>query len=266
MHVEGEGNMRSMRRTARIAGLAAVAALAAAPAAHALPPINTEAVTAPKAGTVEAVTAGQVKVAPSTGGPLSANFGSQAGEINVGQRAWIYPTQVRVVDFPLDMSRKTKVGGGDYMKTRVKLSNTGILRATTRTWTTACADGFTGGVRVVVMDRAGNDLWVSDLHKYGVNGECVPGAASDRTEDWVANVPLDRLNETYSIAIVQRKKPTNRVKDFLDYAKQVADIAKTLSEAYGNVSGGGGDGEGKTPTGTGPLGGGGTTGPTQPTP
>ena len=253
-----------MRTAKRIAGVAALAALIVVPAAHAAPSINAR-LNVPVPGSVQAVTSGKVQVAPATGGPLSANFGAQANEINVGQRAWIYPNQVRVVDFPLDMSRKTKVGGGDWMKTRVKLSNTGILRATTRTWTTACADGFTGGVRVILMDRAGNDLWVSDLHKYGVNGECVPGAASDRTEDWIANVPLDKLNETYSVAIVHRKKPTNRVKDFLDYAKQVADIAKTIAEAYGSVAGGGGK-EGGTPTGPGPLGGGGTTGPTQPTP
>jgi hypothetical protein len=116
---------------------------------------------------------------------------------------------------------------------------------------------------VILMDRSGNDLWVSDLHKYGVNGECVPGAPSDRTEDWFANVPMSAINDTYKVAIVHRNAPTNRVKDFLDYAQQVAEIAKTASEAYGNVAGGGGDKGGTTPAGTGPVGGG--TGPTEPT-
>jgi hypothetical protein len=211
-------------------------------------------------GTVGAIASGQVKVFGTDGGELSAQFGSQAGEINVGQTAWIYPSMVKVVDFPVETARKTKVGGGDYMKTTVKLSNTGILRARTRTWTTACADGFTGGVRVVLMTRDFNDLLVTDLHKYGVNGECVPGAASDRTEEWTANVPLDVVNKTAKIAIVHLKKPTNRVDEFLDNAQKVADILKTLSEAWTNASGGG-EGEGQTPKA-----GGGPGGPTDPTP
>jgi hypothetical protein len=252
-----------MRYSKRIAGVAALVALAAVPAAHAAQPtpVNIKPAIGPTAGQVQSIDSGKVSFVPAGGAPLSANFGAQAGEINVGQRAWIYPTKVKVVDFPLEMSRQDKVAGGDRMKTKVKLSNTGILRATTRTWTSSCATGFTGGVRVILMDRSGNDLWYSDLHKYGVNGECVPGAPSDRTEDWFANVPMSALNETYSIAIVQRNAPTNRVKDFLDYAQQVAETAKTLSEAWGNASGGGGKGGDTTPTGTGPTGG--TTQPTR---
>jgi hypothetical protein len=214
----------------------------------------------PVTGTVGGIQSGSVKVNGQDGRTIVANFGSETGNMNLGQTVWIYPSKLEIVDFPLEVSRKTKVGSGDFMKTTAKLSNTGILRARTRTWTSSCGDGFTGGVRVVLMDRNKNDLWISGLHKYGVNGTCVPGASSDRTEEWNETVPLDALNKAARIAIVHLKKPTNRVDEFLDNAQKVADILKTVAEAYGTASGGGGEGTGAG-TGTGH----GTGGPTEPT-
>jgi hypothetical protein len=159
------------------------------------------------------------------------------------------------VQFPIEQSRSDNVAVG-HMQSDVKVSNTGILKVTTRTWTNNASQGFEGGVIVSLEDKDGNDLYVSTIHAYGVNGVYVPGAPSDRTVVWTDNVPLDKINNTAKVAIVQLNAPTNKIDDFLAHAKQVADIAKTLSEAYKNISGGpggpGGPGGGGVPTTTTP--------------
>jgi hypothetical protein len=192
----------------------------------------------PGTGKIAAVQQSTVEVQADSGERLSANFGNEAKDMLVGQTAWIDGNAIRVVDFPIEMENKDKVGGGDYMETKVKVSNTGLLTAKTKTWTTACADGFTGGVRVILMKKDGNELYITKLHKYGVNGTCVPSAPSSRNESWDETIPLDKIKDTAKLAIVHIKKPTDRVDDFLARAKEVAEIAKTLSEAYKNASGG----------------------------
>ncbi len=196
---------------------------------------------APTTGKVTAVTQGRLDLRSDGGVVAQANVGStQSSNVNIGQTVWLHSNKVVYVDFPIETERKDQVGGGDYMSTKVKLSNTGLLTATTRTWTTACADGFTGGVRVILMKKDGNELHITKLRKYGVNGECVPSSPSDRKESWDENIPLDKVNEAAKLAIVHIKKPTDRIDDFLARAKEVAEILKTASEAYSNVAGAGG--------------------------
>lgn len=203
-------------------------------------------------GTISAVSGGKITVAGQSGEKLQASAGSPS-EVNVGQRVWINPTAGKLfyVDFPFEKSRKSHVGGGDWMETSVKVSNTGLLVARTHTWTTSCADGFTGGVRVVLMKKDGNDLYITKLRKYGVNGTCVPSAPSSRTESWDETVPKNVINETAKVAIVHIKKPTDRVDEFLENAKKVAEIAKTVAEVYSTIAGAGG-GSQPAPTGTKP--------------
>jgi hypothetical protein len=195
--------------------------------------------TKPLTGKVTAVSSAGIAVTAENGESHKATSSpTHAKYVNVGQLAWLYPNEIKLVEFPIEMERKTKVGDGDWMKTTVKLSNTGILRGTTKTWTTACQDGFTGGFRVILMAKDGNDLYITKLRKYGVNGTCIPSAPSSRTESWDDNVPLDRVKQTAKIAIVHIKKPTDRIDEFLEKAKEVAEIAKTFSEAYANASSG----------------------------
>ena len=196
-------------------------------------------------------TARIVSIAPSKIQVKGANGdlleAAPAPNINNGQAVWIISsTMLAFVQFPIEESRSDNVSVG-HMQSDVKVSNTGVLRVSTRTWTNNAVQGFEGGVIVVLMKKDSNDLWVSPLHKFGVNGKNVPGAPSDRTAVWTENVPLDKINDTAKMAIVQLNAPTNKIDDFLAHAKTVAEIAKTLSEAYKNVSGGSGGG-GKTTT------------------
>ncbi len=222
---------------------------------------------------IVSITPTKIQVKGANGQMLEA---APAPNINNGQAVWIIgstrlaaapprtigsvaipPLQfglccVAFVQFPIEESRSDNVAVG-HMKSDVKVSNSGILKVTTRTWTNNASQGFEGGVIVSLEDKDGNDLYVSTIHAYGVNGTYVPGAPSDRTVVWTDNVSLDKINNTAKVAIVQLNAPTNKIDDFLAHAKQVADIAKTLSEAYKNVSGGpggaGGPGGG-APTGT----------------
>jgi hypothetical protein len=59
--------------------------------------------------------------------------------------------------------------------------------------------------------------------------------ATSRSPTREENVPLDKINDTAKVAIVQLNAPTNKIDDFLAHAKTVADIAKTVSETYKNV-------------------------------
>jgi hypothetical protein len=204
-------------------------------------------------GRIVTIAPNQIQVKGSSGQMLQA---APAANINNGQLVWIGPKQLAFVLFPIEESRSDNVSVG-HMQSDVKVSNTGILRVKTHTWTNNAVQGFEGGVIVVLMKSDGNDLWVSPLHKYGVNGTAVPGAPSSRTVDWTENVPLAAINDTAQVAIIQLNAPTNKIDDFLANAKKVADIAKTVSETYKNVAGGGGGGN---PGG----GGGGTTTTTPP--
>jgi hypothetical protein len=229
--------------------LSFVAVMSLCTAAFAVDPRLTAARVVSQTGKISAVAGGKITVAGQSGEQLQASAG-QPGQINVGQRVWINPSvsKLTYVDFPIEMSKKSHVGGGDWMETSVKVSNTGIINARTHTWTTSCADGFTGGVRVVLMKKDGNDLYITKLRKYGVNGTCVPSAPSSRNESWDENVPLSIINETAKVAIVHIKKPTDRVDEFLEKAKEVAEIAKTVAEVYSTIAGAGG-GQQPGPTG-----------------
>jgi hypothetical protein len=205
-------------------------------------------------GNVSSVSAGKVRAKNAQGQEIEFVLGANANQVNVGQKTWLIENRAYVVDFPIETSKKSHIGQGDWMESTVKLSNTGNMFVKTHTWTTACQDGFTGGIRVILMDRSGNDVYYTDLKKYGVNGTCIPTAASSRHDDFTAAVPLDKLNLATKIAIVHRKSPTNRVDEFLDNAQQVVEILKTASEVYTNIAGGPSQGPGGTPGGTTPPG------------
>jgi len=200
-------------------------------------------------GRIVSIAPAKIQVKGPNGQLLEA---ATAPNINDGQAVWIIsPTVLAFVQFPIEESRSDNVSVG-HMQSDVKVSNNGVLRVSTHTWTNNASQGFEGGVIVVLMKKDNNDLWVSPLHKYGVNGKYVPGAPSSRTVVWTENVPQNLINDVAKVAIVQLNAPTNKIDDFLAHAKTVAEIAKTLSEAYKNVSGGsggpGGPGGGTTTT------------------
>lgn len=139
------------------------------------------------------------------------------------------------VNFPIKVSSpKDKIQSGDYMQSDVTLSQApsgGLIYAKTVIWTKNKFDGFTGGVEVVLLDERENVLYVSQLHKYGVNGKYIPGAPSSRTETWSDAVPTEVMAQAKKIAIVHRHTPKNRLMDFLKDLKQVVEYVKPVIQA-----------------------------------
>jgi hypothetical protein len=191
------------------------------------------------------ITTGAVNARDNNGRTIKFNV--PQSKLNVGQRVWVAGNRVNGVVLPINGEIRSKVGAGDWMETTVTISNNGRIDGKTRTWTTVCADGFTGGVIVFLFDQAGNVLHSTPLKKYGVNGTCVPSAPSNRTEYWNNTVSVDIVNKTRSVKIVHVKKPTDRIDEFLEKAKEVAEIVKIFAEAYQDIAGGGGTG-GSGPT------------------
>lgn len=159
---------------------------------------------------------------------------SKARYLNRGQKVWTSGNNVMGVEFPIRMETKNERlhhKRSHWMKTRIKISSTGRIDGETRTWSSECARGFTGGVVVYLMDEYGNNLYNTPMHKYGVNGECL-GDPHDRKEVWSDPVPQDVLNKVRNVAITHLRKPTDRWDDFLEKAKKVAEIAKVFVEIY----------------------------------
>ena len=165
---------------------------------------------------------------------------SQAQQVNRGQDLRLDGTRVRGTQFPIESSKRDRVRKKRswWMQTSLRLSNNGRLEARTRTWTKECMRGFTGGVAVFLYDADGNSLWNSQLHRYGVNGECLT-EPHRRDELWSETVPEDQLNKVAKVAIVQKYSPKNRFDDFVRDAKKLAEVVKEFVAIYKEVKGGG---------------------------
>jgi hypothetical protein len=177
------------------------------------------------------------------GQTFNLTLGSNPKQFNIDQVVYMDMGRknAAVTGFPIEVSRRDKIGRSSRkMETTVKLSSTGRLDAVTRIWTAEAVLGFTGGVVVFVMDLDGNDYWASELHKWGVDGEAMPGA-SDITRSWTETVPADVLKEAAELAIVHQYTPTVRWRKFLKDTKEgmtlVRDIAVMVAEIYALTQG-----------------------------
>lgn len=162
------------------------------------------------------------------------------GKFRVGETVYRNAAgEIAAATFPIRGSREDNLGNSHRMRTAVTISDNGRLDATTRTWTSEALRGFEGGVVVAVTDLQGNILWTSQLRKYGVNGTAVPGAPSDRTENWTETIPNDALNRAAGIAIIHGDVPTSHLADFLnqvlDDANKVKDIVVVVVAIVGLI-------------------------------
>lgn len=167
-----------------------------------------------------------------------------------GQRVWIQGNRALVVVFPIEMTKTKNFGGGDHMRTEVKVSNTGRIDAETKTWTTEFARGYHGGVVVYLLDEADNVLYSTQPRRFGVNGTCC--GYSDRKDVWNETASQDVVGKTRKVSILHLRMPHSSWDATVAKIKDVLQIAKTAAEIYSTLAGGSGGG------GTGP---GGPTGP-----
>ena len=161
-----EINLASSRRTHLVTKLTlrsiygvlfAICLIAAAPVAQAQkiknPSGTTKDLKARPPLYITAIVGNKVTARDAAG--MTIQFNKPPSQLNVDQLIWLKNAKAMGAVFPVVGSEKTKVGQGDWMETSIKLSNNGRLDGKTKTWTTACQDGFTGGVRVFPMDKSG---------------------------------------------------------------------------------------------------------------
>lgn|GEM_PF-5360306 len=93
------------------------------------------------------------------------------------------------------------------MRTNVVLSNNGRLDGHTRLSCGRKFLGFTGGVSVGVYDINGNVLYMSSIHRWGIDGP-LPGQHTQvREDDWSEQVPPNVLSQARYLGIAQMHTP-----------------------------------------------------------
>lgn len=90
-------------------------------------------------------------------------------------------------------------------------------------------------MKVYIKDERGNDLYITQHRRYGVNGTTMGN--SDRTETWEERMPDAMVGKVRSIAIVQLRSPQSSWDASVDKIRDVLELAKTASEIYSNVAG-----------------------------
>ena len=132
--------------------------------------------------------------------------------------------------FPLRGSRFTELGDHRRMETSITISNNGRIDGVTRTWTAKQWQGFTGSVAVVITDRAGNVLHVTNPQSWGVDCRRCPGP-SDRTQGWTDAVPRNVLDRVGGYDIRHTTSPRDRWRDWLRTSREAAtEIRSTYSQ------------------------------------
>lgn len=140
----------------------------------------------------------------------------------------IAKTAMAVTAFPVEGYKKKEINGNSAwtMKTWVTVSNNGRIDGKTRLKSAEALRGFTGGIEVLLTDRAGNILHQTNLRKYGVN------ANKSRTENWSETATPETLNKVRAVVIHQSYEPKVRVAAGLGWIKDNWDEIYTLYKCY----------------------------------
>jgi len=133
----------------------------------------------------------------------------------------IQKTRLAITPFPVEEYKRKKINGNSswVMKTWVVVSKDGRLDGKTNIKSSEAARGFTGGVEVVLTDRAGNIVYQSNLRKYGVNGTAM-GGKSERTINWDETVPPDALDKVRAVVIHHSYEPKVRLAAGIGWIKE----------------------------------------------
>jgi hypothetical protein len=134
--------------------------------------------------------------------------------------------------FPLRSSDEyTDLGDHRQMQTQITISNNGRIDGVTRIWTDKKWQGFTGAVAVVITDRAGNILYVTNPQSWGVDCKRCPGP-SNRTQGWADTVPSNVLKQVGGYRILHTTNPRNRWRSWLSDTKEAATEIKAIYSKF----------------------------------
>lgn len=100
--------------------------------------------------------------------------------------------------FPVHIHAKSNLGNGRFMETEIQISNNRRIDATTKIGSKSLL-GFHGRVAVYFLDIAGNILWNSQEHEYGVN------AYDQRIERWNEIIPEEHFDKIDRFTIIHSR-------------------------------------------------------------
>lgn len=109
--------------------------------------------------------------------------------------------------FPIKAAQTDPINGVGFMHTDVQIFATGLLMATTHTWSGNEFQGFHGSVAVALLDQNRKLLWTSHTETYGVDGKLVPLGHNDRNDPWNDTIPAQILAAAQYLAIKQQWNP-----------------------------------------------------------
>ncbi|MDQ3223113.1 MAG: hypothetical protein M3Q75_06545 [Gemmatimonadota bacterium] len=159
-------------------------------------------------------------------------------------------TRIAVTPFPVKDSKESKIKGKSSWKmwTDVTVSNSGRIDGKTKIKSSEAARGFTGGVEVVLTDRAGNILHQTQLRTYGVNGTAM-GGQSSRTVNWNETVSPDALNKVRAVVIHHSYEPKVRLAAGAEWLKNNWDVVVKVYKCGKELWAGSSE-DGQQPTGS----------------
>jgi hypothetical protein len=102
----------------------------------------------------------------------------------------------------------------------------GRLKAKTRTWTGIDLRGFTGGVRIGLLNANGDLVAITHLYSFGVDGDSwlLPGGPSDRTDGWDEQFDPDVIALTTQLVIEHEHSGKNRLQSIMREAVKYKEI------------------------------------------
>lgn len=121
-------------------------------------------------------------------------------------------------------------GGGKHASSRGVLDrSTGRLSVRTTTWTNSPFQGFTVGMKVLLVNANGIVVWQSDVQQYGVDGTSTPfGSASNRRDVYLQDLDPALAATVDGMDIWLFHAPKWRLAEII---REVGDVAGDIVQA-----------------------------------
>ena len=162
-------------------------------------------------------------------------------------------TAIAITPFPInDEKVRSKINGKSSwrMTTEVTVSKNGRIDGKTKTKSSEAMRGFTGGVEVLLTDRAANILYQTRLRTYGVNGTAM-GGKSERNETWSETAPAEAINKVSAVVIYHSYEPKVKLAAGIGWIKDNWDLVAKVFKCGAELLAAGNE-DGQQPTGSPP--------------
>ena len=130
----------------------------------------------------------------------------------------------------IEAQADTDLGAGHFMSTGAAIdSQSGVLKATTRTRSVTWFGGFTGGVIIIFGDATGVAIGSTKMQTFGVDGTMI--GTSDRTEYWTEAIDQNVAAHATNLTIVHAWAPKVSMKEIVDQGIKVGTLVVEIVRA-----------------------------------